>query len=164
MFQNRATGEHAVRKSIRVHASAERAFTVFAEEMDGWWPRSHHIGSSPMTRLVVEGRAGGRIFSEQEDGTICPWATVLAWEPPRRFAFAWQISAEWTFEPDLSKCSEVEVTFTPDDDGTTLVELDHRHFERHGGDYEAMRASIGSEMGWGSLLELFAIASDASND
>ena len=81
-----------VRKSIRVRASADRAFRVFTEEMDSWWPRTHHIGSSPMKRVVVEARQGGAIYSDQEDGTACPWATVLAWEPPHRFVMAWQVS------------------------------------------------------------------------
>ena len=63
-------------KSIRVKASAEKAFRIFTQEMDTWWPRTHHIGNSPMKRVVVEGKPGGRIYTEQEDGTVCPWASV----------------------------------------------------------------------------------------
>src|ERR1700744_2451881 len=107
-----------VRKSLRVKTDVARAFRVFTEEMDSWWPRSHHIGSSPMERVGVEGPPGGSIYQEQEDGTDCPWAQVLAWKPPHLFVFAWQVSAEWKFEHDLAKCSEVEVLFPPADDGT----------------------------------------------
>src|SRR5512146_209801 len=147
----------AVRTSIRVRASADRAFQVFTQEMDTWWPPSHHIGSSPMKVIVVEGRPGGRIYTEQQDGTICPWGTVLAWEPPQRFLLAWQVSPEWQFEADLAKCSEVEVLFTPADDGTTLVELEHRNFHRHGGNYQSMREIVSHDPGgWGALLRLFA--------
>jgi hypothetical protein len=71
-----------VRKSITVNAGIERAFQVFTDGIDSWWPRSHHIGKSPMTRIIVEPRAGGRCYSEQEDGTDCDWGTVLTWEPP----------------------------------------------------------------------------------
>ena len=39
-----------VYKSIRVKASASRAFKIFTDDMDGWWPRTHHIGSR---RLLV---------------------------------------------------------------------------------------------------------------
>ncbi len=146
-----------VRKSIRVKADAARAFRVFTEEMDSWWPRTHHIGTSPMKQVVVEGRAGGAIYTDQEDGTICPWGTVLAWEPPHRFLMAWRVSAEWAYEPDLSRCSEVEVLFTPGDDGTTLVELEHRWIERHGGACATMRAMVDTDGGgWGGLLVLFA--------
>ena len=144
-----------VRKNIRVRASAARAFQVFTEGMDTWWPRMHHIGSSPMKRVVVEGRPDGAIYTDQEDGTACPWGTVLVWDPPHRFVFAWQISSEWKYEPDLAKCSDVVVTFTPADDGTTLVELEHRGIHKHGGAWLAMRAMVNAEGGWGTLLGLF---------
>jgi uncharacterized protein YndB with AHSA1/START domain len=148
-----------VRKMIRVRADAARAFRVFTEEMDTWWPRTHHIGSAPMKRIVVEGRPMGAIYTEQEDGNICRWAAVLAWEPPHRFVMAWQVSPSWQFEPDLNKCSEVEVNFTPADDGTTLVELEHRGLQRHGGACARMREQVNSEGGWGALLVLFAAQS-----
>ena len=146
-----------VRRSIRVRASAERAFQVFTRDMDSWWPRTHHIGNSPMKRVVVEGRPGGSVYTEQEDGTVCPWGTVLTWEPPQRFVLAWQANPEWQLETDLAKCSEVAVQFTPADNGTTLVELEHRGFERHGGAYAKMRDMVNTDGGgWGGLLVLFA--------
>lgn len=145
-----------VRKSIHVRANAEHAFRVFTSEMDSWWPRTHHIGSSPMKRVVMEGRRGGASYTDQEDGTPCPWGTVLAWEPPHRFVMAWQVSPEWQYEPNPAKCSEVEVRFTPVDNGTTLVELEHRGIERHGGASASMREKVNTEGGWGGLLAMFA--------
>ena len=108
-----------------------------------------------MTKGVIEGWVGGRCYSAQQDGTDCPWGSVLVWEPPQRLVIAWQITHQWGFEPDLAKTSEVEVTFTPAGDGMTRVELEHRHFERHGAGGAAMRASVGSEGGWGSLMNLY---------
>lgn len=150
-----------VRRSIRVKTSAARAFNVFTEGMDSWWPRTHHIGSSPMKRVVVEGRPLGTIYTEQKDGTACPWGLVIAWEPPHRFVFAWNISPAWTHEPDLAKCSEVELRFIPADDGTTLVELEHRHLERHGEGCLRMRGQINADGGWGGLLAMFAAKAEA---
>ena len=69
--------ERPVRKSIRVKTTVERAFHVFTDEFDTWWPRSHHIGKSPMKKAIVEARAGGRCYTEQEDGTECDWGRVL---------------------------------------------------------------------------------------
>ena len=145
-----------IRKTLRVRATPERAFQVFTQEMDSWWPRSHHIGNSPMKAIVVEGHAGGAIYTLQEDGTRCPWASVVAWEPPHRFVFAWHVTPDWKYEADVSHCSEVEVLFTPTDEGTTLVEFEHRHFERHGEGWQTMRTAVGSEGGWNGLLALFA--------
>jgi uncharacterized protein YndB with AHSA1/START domain len=145
-----------VQKSITVKAPVERAFQVFTEELDSWWPRSHHIGKSPMTKAVLEGRQGGRCYSEQTDGTECDWGQIVVWEPPSRFVMAWQIDGAWQYEPDLAKSSEVEVRFTAEDNGTTRVDLEHRHFHRLGESGAAMRTGVGSEGGWGSLLALFA--------
>lgn len=145
-----------VRKTITVKTNPERAFKVFTEGIDTWWPRSHHIGKSPMTKAVIEGRPGGRCYSEQEDGTECNWGSVLIWEPPHRFVMAWQITTAWGYEADLEKASEVEVRFTPERDGSTRVDLEHRYFERHGDGWEGMRTSVDSSGGWGGLLDLFA--------
>ena len=145
-----------VRKSITVQATVERAFRVFTEEFDSWWPRSHHIGKSPMKRAIVEGRPGGRCYTEQENGTDCDWGTVVVWEPPHRFVMAWQITGQWQFEPDLAKSSEVEVRFTRQPDGATRVDLEHRDLHRHGADANTVRTAVDSPNGWGGLLDLFA--------
>jgi uncharacterized protein YndB with AHSA1/START domain len=150
-----------VRKSITVKCSAPRAFKVFTEGFDSWWPRTHHIGNAPMKKAVIESFTGGRCYSEQVDGTDCDWGTVLAWEPPYRLVFAWQINLDWQYEPDLSKASEVEVTFTPRDDGSTQVDLEHRHFSRHGEGYEKMRDGVASPGGWGAMLQLYLAAVEA---
>lgn len=144
-----------VRRSIVVDTDPERAFNLFTDGFDSWWPRSHHIGKSPMTRGIIEGHAGGRCYSEQEDGTECDWGQVLVWEPPRRFVLAWQITHEWGYQPDLGQSSEV-VRFTPTGDGATRVDLEHRNLERHGAGAETMRTAISAPGGWGSLLELYA--------
>jgi uncharacterized protein YndB with AHSA1/START domain len=145
-----------VRKRVTVKASVARAFEVYTAEFDSWWPRSHHIGNAPMKKAIIEGKAGGRCYSEQTDGTECDWGTVLAWEPPRRFVLAWQIDAAWHYEPDLAKSSEVEVRFTPEADGSTRVDLEHRHFDRHGPGGKVIRTAVDSPNGWGHLLALFA--------
>jgi hypothetical protein len=151
-----STTDAPVRKTVDVAARPERAFQIFTHEIDTWWPRTHHIGKSPMRRAIIEGHAGGRCYTEQEDGTDCDWGTVLAWDPPRRFVMAWQITHAWTFEPDTAKSSEVEVTFTPLANGGTRVDLEHRFFARHGAGGLSMRESVDAPNGWNGLLALFA--------
>ncbi|HEX3875413.1 MAG TPA: SRPBCC family protein [Bryobacteraceae bacterium] len=148
-------GDQPVRKTIVVRASQERAFRVFTEGIDTWWPRTHHIGNSPMKKAVVEQRVGGRCYSEQIDGTDCDWGSVLVWDPPQRFVMAWQVTPAWGYEPNVTKSSEVEVRFTPQTDGSTRVELEHRHFSRHGGSRDAMRNTVDAPGGWNGLLELY---------
>ena len=150
------TSDVPVRKSITVKASVDDAFRVFTDEMDSWWPREHHIGKSPMKRVIVEPKAGGRCYTEQEDGTDCDWGTVLEWDPPHRFVMAWRITTKWEFEPDLWKSSEVEVRFSPVDETTTRIDLEHRHLARHGDGFEGMRSAVDSPNGWGGTLTRYA--------
>ena len=109
-----------------------------------------------MKKTLIEGRPGGRCYSEQEDGIECDWGQILVWEPPHRFVMAWQITPAWKYQPDLAQSSEVEVRFTPEADGLTRVDLEHRNFERSGAGFEAMRTAVDSPNGWQNLLELFA--------
>ena len=55
-----AAEEAVVRKSVRVQAPIERAFSVFVEQMETWWPATHHIGKTPFEAIFIEPRVGGR--------------------------------------------------------------------------------------------------------
>ena len=152
-----------VRKSITVKADPARAFQVFTEGFDTWWPRTHHIGTSPMKVAIIEGKIGGRCYTQQVDGTHSDWGSVLVWEPPHRFVMAWQINAEWKYEPDLAKSSEVEVRFTPEADGSTRVDLEHRCFHRMGAGGDGMRQGVDGSGGWNGLLQLFVARVEQTN-
>jgi uncharacterized protein YndB with AHSA1/START domain len=144
-----------VRKSILVHASPEDAFDVFTDDIDSWWPRTHHIGKVPMQRVIIEPKAGGRCYTVQVDGTECDWGRVLAWDPPRRLVLAWQITHAWGYQPDVAQSSEVEVRFAPVRGGSTQVDLEHRFFERRGAGGDAMRTAVDNPNGWTGILNLF---------
>jgi uncharacterized damage-inducible protein DinB len=150
------TTSSPVRKTINVNTSAERAFHVFTEGFDTWWPRSHSIGQSALQKAVIESRPGGRCYQQSVDGTECDWGRILVWEPPRRFVLAWQLNAEWEYEPDIATASEVEISFTPEPDGSTRVDLEHRYFDRHGAGAPVVRAEVDSPEGWGGLLQMYA--------
>jgi len=115
----------------------------------------HHIGKAALKRAILEGRVGGRCYSEQTDARKCDWGEILQWEPPKRFPMAWKITSQWQYEPDLAKSSEVEVRFTPQADGSTRVDLEPGTFARWAR-VESMREMVNSEGGWGGTLQLFA--------
>jgi uncharacterized protein YndB with AHSA1/START domain len=144
-----------VRKTVTVQAEPQRAFEVFTEGFDRWWPRSHTIGAAALKTAVIEPRAGGRWYGIDENGAEDEWGDVLVWSPPSRLVLAWRIGTDWKYQPDL--LTEVEVTFTAEG-GATRVELEHRHLERMGEGAEGARASFDSPGGWGGLLEFFAAA------
>ena len=148
--------EATVQKQIVVKAPLERAFSVFTEEFDSIKPRDHNLMAVDIAETVFEPREGGRIYDRGVDGSECQWARVLAYEPPNRVVFSWDINPQWQVESDLEKTSEVEVRFIAETSERTRVELEHRNLGRHGEGWEGMREGVGSEGGWPLYLERFA--------
>lgn len=148
-------------KSVRVKAPIERAWSVFVEQMEAWWPATHHIGKTPFVAIFVEPRVGGRWYERNAEGQLCDWGTVLLWDPPHRVTFSWHLgpghdSPDWVADMDMTKSSEVEIRFTKEDLGTTLVELTHSKLERHGQGAEQLREMFDGPGAWSGILEHFA--------
>jgi len=136
----------AVSTAIDVQAPVAHAFRVFTEGIGTWWDPGHHILKAELAEMVFEPRVGGHIIDRGTDGSECRWSRVLAYEPPRRVCFSWDISLRWELEPDPAKTSEIEVTFTPEGPDRTRVVLTHRHLDRHGDGWESMRDAV--REGW----------------
>ena len=148
--------EASVRTQIVVDAPIERAFSVFTKEFDRIKPREHNMLDVEIAETVFEPREGGRIYDRGVDGSECDWARVLAYEPPHRVVFSWDISPQWQIETDHAKTSEVEVLFISETPKRTRVELEHRNLDRHGEGWESERDGVGSEGGWPLYLQRFA--------
>jgi uncharacterized protein YndB with AHSA1/START domain len=143
-----------VNVEIRVAAPPARAFEIFTAQMGRWWNPAYSIGSSRQVEVIIEPRASGRWFERGEDGGETAWGRVLVWDPPSRLVLAWQITADWKFDPGFT--TELEIRFQPDGGDATRVLLEHRYLERFGEKAEAARASFASEGGWPGLLQRFA--------
>ena len=136
-------------RSVRVACSQERAFRVFTEGIGTWWPLDQYsIGEDRAETVMIEPHVGGRILESIKDGEPAVWGSVLAWDPFGRLVIEWRVRPE-------KPATEVEVTFTPDGDGTQ-VRLEHRHWERFGD--EAAEARSGYDTGWHSLLDIYSEA------
>jgi uncharacterized protein YndB with AHSA1/START domain len=144
--------ETSVTTQTVVDAPIDHAFRVFTEGIGSWWDPGHHILDAELAEMVFEPRVGGHIIDRGTDGSECRWARVLAYEPPHRVCFSWDINLRWQLETDPAKASEIEVTFTEEGPDRTRVLLTHRHIDRHGEGWEAMRDALGS--GW--TLDHFA--------
>ena len=151
--------EVAVRKRVTVNVPIGKAFAVFTEGLDSWWPRTHKIGGADLKRAVLEGWQGGRWYEVDADGSECDWGRVLAWEPPTRLVLAWQIDASWHHDP--GQLTEVEVRFTAEGPEQTRVDLEHRDLDRFGEAREQVLAAFDSEGGWSGLLAAYAQAAAA---
>ena len=139
----------AIEQSVHVAVTPERAFRLWTEELTAWWPLAgHSVFGDEAATVDFEGGEGGRIVERSRAGEETVWAEVLEWEPPARFVLRWH-PGHGTSDP----ATEVEVRFSPDGAGT-LVELEHRAWERLGARAEHSRESYVN--GWPRVLARFA--------
>lgn len=150
------TSTAVVLRQIVVEASIDSAFSVFTERFGDFKPPEHNLLGSPIAQTVFEPKVGGHIFDRGEDGSECRWARVLAFEPPNRVVFSWDIGPMWQLETDTDNTSEVEVRFVAEGPQRTRVELEHRNIDRHGPGWESVRDGVAEDAGWPLYLNRYA--------
>lgn len=137
-----------------VATDAARAFSVFTEEVDGWWksgPRFRRVGAT----LRFEPGEGGRLIQTFPDGTEFEVGRIRVWKPGDRLVLSWR---NQNFEPD--QVTEVDVRFETAGSGTRVT-IVHRgwdslpagHEARHGLEGNAFSSMIG--VWWGDLAVAF---------
>jgi len=150
-----AFARFSLRSSLLVPASVQQAFEVFTGAIADWWVTEYTwSGPGLLAALGMEPWAGGLLYEIGPHGFRNDWGRVLVWDPPRRLVFTWQIGADRLPVPDPARASEVEALFQPDHSGRTRVEVEHRHFDRHGRAAEGYRRALTT--GWSELLARYA--------
>lgn len=143
--------------TVTVPVPIKQAFDLFTRKISSWWPHQYHIGQAEVDEVILESRPGGRWYERGVDGSECDWGRVLVWEPPERVVFTWQINGGWQFDSDPGHASEIEARFRSDGPNQTVVEVEHRYFERLIGG-QNIRDAITGGGGWALLLDGFAKA------
>jgi len=134
-----------LRYRFRVGCPAERAFELWTESAGVWWPMAtHSVSGRGDSVLVIEPGPGGGIYEQTAGGRQFSWGTVVAWEPPRRLVCEWLVGDTPT---------ELEVRFAPGADGGTVVEIEHRGWERFGEAGTDRRDR--NDRGWRGVIRLF---------
>jgi uncharacterized protein YndB with AHSA1/START domain len=150
------TDAATVHRHVVVDAPVQRAFDVFTDRFGDFKPREHNLLAAPIVETVFEPRVGGHIYDRAEDGSECRWARVLAFDPPHRVVFSWDIGPQWQVETDPDLTSEVEVRFVAEGETRTRVELEHRHIDRHGPGWQSVADGVGNDQGWPLYLSRYA--------
>jgi uncharacterized protein YndB with AHSA1/START domain len=144
-----------IRHEVTVDASLAHAFRVFTERFGDFKPREHNLLQVPVAETVFEPRVGGHIYDRGVDGSECRWARVVAYEPPNRVVFTWDIGPTWQLETDPGRTSEVEVRFVFETEQRTRVVLEHRHLDRHGDGWESVATGVDGDAGWPLYLKRY---------
>jgi uncharacterized protein YndB with AHSA1/START domain len=143
-----------IRIAVEVDADPGGAFSTFVDRFGDWWPHANSWSGGVLEAIGIEPRVGGMCHEIGPYGFRLDWGRVIAWEPPGRLAFTWQIEMDRTPQPNPAHASEVEVTFEPIDGGTRVT-LVHDAFVRHTVDGAAYRDAMASTDGWPLLLDRY---------
>jgi uncharacterized protein YndB with AHSA1/START domain len=146
----------AIHESVVVDAPIDHAFAVFTDGLGTWFPREYNLLEVDIAERTFEPRVGGSVYDRGTDGSECHWGRVLAYDPPDRVVFSWNINPRWSIETGPDLVSEVEVRFVAEAGDRTRVELEHRHLERHGDGWEQLREQLAAEGGWPGCLRIYA--------
>jgi uncharacterized protein YndB with AHSA1/START domain len=145
-----------VHRHIVVQAPVETAFAVFTERFGDFKPAEHNLLAVAIAETRFERHVGGNIYDLGVDGSECRWARILAYEPPTRVVFSWDIGPTWQLETDPGNASEVEVTFVAEGPDRTRLDLVHRNIDRHGPGWEAVADGVSGDAGWPLYLDRYA--------
>lgn len=144
-------------RSVSLRCSVEEAFDVWTHRIHLWWPVARiSLSRDPNTRVIMEGRVGGRLFERTKNGREHDWGRIIRWEPPRRIVY------EWFLQADPTKASEIDVTFRGQEDGTTTVVVEHGRWEHAAEDVaEEHRRCVAAPEGWTGILDEYKTLSKA---
>ncbi len=134
--------------SFTVECSRQHAFDTWTRKTDAWWPKDHTLTGDRSATVLIEPFVGGRILERAPGGTEHEWGAIVAWEPPRRFAYHWYIVS------DASDASLVDVQFHDVDEGTR-IDIHHSGWDQLGRDADLRRRN---QLGWAALIPCFEAA------
>ena len=136
-------------KTIEVPCSQKKAFGVFVNEMNSWWPLGRFsismYSGKPAKSLRIEAKQGGKIVEIGHDDTEHLWGTIRSYDP---HAF---LSMDFHMGMPAESASLVEVRFTALGNERTRVELTQSNWEAFG-EKAAMNRG-GYESAWVIIFE-----------
>ena len=143
-----ATETDAIRKSVTVPLPLDKAFRLFTDGANSWWPLATHSIGGEQTESVTFDLEAKRVYERTADGSEHDWADIVAWEPPDRFLLGWRVN------PD-APTTDVEVRFVAEGE-ETRVDLEHRGWERR-----AAGERANYDGGWEFVLGQFVAAAQS---
>jgi activator of Hsp90 ATPase-like protein len=131
--------------TIEVPCSQERAFNIFLNDMESWWPLDERSMSlmqegHPAKGLKVTAAPGGKIIEIGHGGDEYHWGTITEHSPFERLVMDFHMGLP------AENASRVAVEFTALEGDRTKVVLTHDNWEAFGDMAEMMRG--GYDSGW----------------
>jgi uncharacterized protein YndB with AHSA1/START domain len=144
-----------VEKRLHVRLPPSAAFDLFTRDLSLWWPfATHSCAGADALRANFSTQTGGQVVEEARDGRRHVWGTLLAWEPPHRFAMTWHPGT------DPAHATRLEVCFAAADNGGTLLQLRHDGWAKRP-DGDGARGRY--DHGWDIVLERYTDAAGGAS-
>ena len=109
-----------VQLTATVPLPPERAFAIFVEQMNTWWPRqgvfpySFAPKSTRPLHIRFEAQAGGRCYETFADGSEYTIGRITNWQPPSQLAYTWR-------DPTWQGDTRIQLSFEASDQGAQLT-------------------------------------------
>jgi uncharacterized protein YndB with AHSA1/START domain len=125
--------------------SPEHAFATYAGRIGEWWDPRYTANAETLEAVVIEPRAGGRVYATHGDIGEHDWGEVTVWEPGHLLVHTFSLAQ------DPRHPSEVAVAFAPSEAGAGCT----MRFA-HGGWTEANLSAREKFSDWRVMLDRFA--------
>ncbi|PKD20836.1 hypothetical protein APR41_12395 [Salegentibacter salinarum] len=142
-----------IRKKLFVRIVKGEAFNKFVNEINQWWPKDYSWSGDELKEIKIDASKDGLCTEIGPFGFRCDWGRVTQINVNEKIELKWQIGPNREPIPDPEKASELEIAFIENGNSTTLVELEHRLFEKHGEMGEDYFKMMDSEQGWEFILD-----------
>jgi uncharacterized protein YndB with AHSA1/START domain len=130
----------------------ERAFALFVDRPDLWWSSPFGERGKDQVDAGIEPLVGGSCYEVDKAGHQKVWGTVLSIESPLYVRLAWQVSQDGDVIADPATASRVVVSFREVGE-TTLLEIVHSEFLRHGERGSEVLDRVRQAEGWPRIIE-----------
>lgn len=144
-----------VRKELKIETSSEKAFRKFVYELDTWWPKEYTWSQEALQDIWIEGKQDGLCTEIGPHGFRCDWGRVTEFLENKRIGLKWQIGPNRVPAPNPEKASDIQISFRKTGDSSTILELAHQNFEKHGNSWEEYLKMMDSKQGWDYMLNSF---------
>lgn len=140
-----------IAKELKVEITRDQAFRKFLYELNEWWPREYTWSQDKLKEIRIEGKKDGLCTEIGPHGFRCDWGRVTELTKNKKIEVKWQISPKREPIPNPEKASDIKIVFK-EGDQCTIMEFEHRNFQKHEEGAEDYRKMMDGEQGWDYIL------------
>ncbi len=145
----------SISREIEVGIAVDKAFSIFVEDINNWWPQEYTWSQEKLNEIKIEGWENGLCTEMGPFNFRCDWGRVTEFVENKRLRIKWQISPNREPVPDPESASDLHLEFVASHDSDSLIKFEHSNFENHKNGAKKYREMMDSENGWDYILKRY---------